>query len=79
MKEDEVHGQCDNSLLIEVVKSVAVLTSKFDSFEKVRSEDNMELKESVNKVDSMQEKIATVKVLVHHKTKFLSVLVNNLT
>lgn len=51
MKEDEVHGQCDNSLLIEVVKSVAVLTSKFDSFEKVRSEDNMELKESINKVD----------------------------
>ena len=52
MKEDdEVRGQCDNSLLIEVVKSVAVLTSKFDSFEKVRSEDNMELKESINKVD----------------------------
>ena len=51
MKEDEVHGQTDNSLLIEVVKSVAVLTSKFDSFEKVRSEDNMELKESIDKVD----------------------------
>ncbi len=51
MKEDEVHGQTDNSLLIEVVKSVAVLTSKFDSFEKVRSEDNVELKESINKVD----------------------------
>jgi hypothetical protein len=33
------------------VKSVAVLTSKFDSFEKVRSEDNMELKESIEKVD----------------------------
>lgn len=52
MKEDdEVRSQCDNSLLIEVVKSVAVLTSKFDSFEKVRSEDNMELKESIEKVD----------------------------
>lgn len=51
MKEDEVHGQTDNSLLIEVVKSVAVLTSKFDSFEKVRSEDNVELKESIDKVD----------------------------
>ena len=52
MKEDEaLHGQSDNSLLIEVVKSVAVLTSKFDSFEKVRSEDNVELKESIEKVD----------------------------
>jgi len=51
MKEDEVHGQCNDSLLLEVVKSVAVLTSKFDSFEKVRSEDNMELKESIEKVD----------------------------
>jgi len=52
MKEDEVmHAQCDNSLLVELVKSVAVLTSKFDTFEKVRSEDNVELKESINKVD----------------------------
>lgn len=52
MKDDEaLHGQSDNSLLIEVVKSVAVLTSKFDSFEKVRSEDNMELKESIEKVN----------------------------
>lgn len=59
MKEDEVHGQCDNSLLIEVVKSVAVLTSKFDSFEKVRSEDNMELKESVNKVDRKVDALDT--------------------
>lgn len=51
MKEEEVHGQTDSSLLIEVVKSVAVLTSKFDSFEKVRSEDNVELKESIERVD----------------------------
>jgi len=59
MKEDEVHGQCDDSLLIEIVKSVAVLTSKFDSFEKVRSEDNMELKESVNKVDRKVDALDT--------------------
>lgn len=52
MKEDEAMNiQNDNSLLIELVKSVAVLTSKFDAFEKVRGEDNVELKESVNKVD----------------------------
>lgn len=52
MKEDEVSkGQCSDSLLIELVKSVAVLTSKFEAFEKVRSEDNMELKESIDKVD----------------------------
>ncbi len=52
MKDDEVlHGQSDNSLLIEVVKSIAVLTSKFDSFEKLRSEDNVELKASIEKVD----------------------------
>ena len=51
-KEDEVmYGQSDNSLLIELVKSVAVLTSKFEAFEKVRSEDNVELKESIDKVD----------------------------
>ena len=52
MKDDEVlHGQSDNSLLIDVVKSIAVLTSKFDSFEKLRSEDNVELKASIEKVD----------------------------
>lgn len=52
MKDDEVlHGQSDNTLLIEVVKSIAVLTSKFDSFEKIRSEDNVELKASIEKVD----------------------------
>lgn len=52
MKEDVgTIGQCDNSLLVELIKSVAVLTSKFDSFEKVRSEDNVELKESIDKVD----------------------------
>ena len=54
MKEDEdvTHGQCSDSLLIEIVKNIAVLTSKFEAFEKVRSEDNMELKESIKKVDS---------------------------
>ena len=54
MEENEnvVHGQCSDSLLIEIVKNIAVLTSKFEAFEKVRSEDNMELKESIKKVDS---------------------------
>ena len=57
-KEDDVmHGQCDNSLLIELVKSVAVLTSKFDSFEKVRSEDNVELKEAIKNVDTKVDKL----------------------
>lgn len=57
-KEDEaVRGQSDNSLLIELVKSVAVLTSKFDSFEKVRSEDNVELKEAIKKVDDKVDKL----------------------
>lgn len=49
-KEDLSQGQ-SNSLLIELVKGVSLLTAKFDSFEKVRSEDNMELKESIEKVD----------------------------
>ena len=58
MKEDEVmHTQCDNSLLVELVKSVAVLTSKFDTFEKVRSEDNVELKEAIQKVDTKVDKL----------------------
>lgn len=54
MKEEgnEPRGQCSDSLLIEIVKNIAVLTSKFEAFEKVRSEDNMELKESIKKVDS---------------------------
>ena len=47
----------DNSLLIELVKSVAVLTSKFDSFEKERSEDNVELKASIKNVDEKVEKL----------------------
>ena len=49
--ENVTHGQCSDSLLIEIVKNIAVLTSKFEAFEKVRSEDNMELKESIDKVD----------------------------
>ena len=58
MEEREVmHGQSDNSLLIELVKSVAVLTSKFDTFEKVRSEDNVELKEAIKNVDDKVEKL----------------------
>lgn len=56
-EEDVVHGQCDNSLLIELVKSVAVLTSKFDTFEKVRSEDNVELKEAIKNVDGKVDKL----------------------
>lgn len=51
MKEDEVHGQTDNILLIQLVKEVSALTASFNSFEKSRSEDNMELKESIDKVD----------------------------
>lgn len=58
MKEDEaMHVQNDNSLLIELVKSVAVLTSKFDAFEKVRSEDNVELKDAIKKVDDKVDKL----------------------
>lgn len=56
-KSDTSYGQCDNSLLIELVKSVAVLTSKFDSFEKVRSEDNVELKEAIKNVDNKVDKL----------------------
>lgn len=51
MKEDEVHGQSDNVLLIQLVKDVAALTASFNSFEKDRSEDNVALKESIEKVD----------------------------
>lgn len=56
-ENEEVRGQSDNSLLIELVKSVAVLSSKFDSFEKVRSEDNVELKEAIKKVDDKVDKL----------------------
>lgn len=52
MKEDEMtHGQTDSVLLIQLVKDVAALTASFNSFEKSRSEDNVELKESIDKVD----------------------------
>lgn len=51
MKEDEVRGQSDNVLLIQLVKDVAALTASFNSFEKDRSEDNVALKESIEKVD----------------------------
>lgn len=51
-REDETtHGQTDNVLLIQLVKDVAALTASFNSFEKSRSEDNVELKESIEKVD----------------------------
>lgn len=50
-KEDEVRGQSDNVLLIQLVKDVAALTASFNSFEKDRSEDNVALKESIEKVD----------------------------
>lgn len=53
-KETKQH---DESLLIELVKGVAVLTSKFDTFEKDRSEDNVALKESIEKVDQKVEKL----------------------
>lgn len=53
-KETKQH---DESLLIELVKGVAVLTSKFDTFEKDRSEDNVALKESIEKVDQKVDKL----------------------
>lgn len=51
MEKDDVRGQSDNVLLIQLVKDVAALTASFDSFEKDRSEDNVALKESIEKVD----------------------------
>lgn len=51
MEDDVMHGQTDNVLLIQLVKDVAALTASFNSFEKSRSEDNVELKESIDKVD----------------------------
>ena len=51
MEKDEVRGQSDNVLLIQLVKDVAALTASFNSFEKDRSEDNVALKESIEKVD----------------------------
>jgi hypothetical protein len=50
-EKDEVRGQSDNVLLIQLVKDVAALTASFNSFEKDRSEDNVALKESIEKVD----------------------------
>lgn len=50
-ENDEVRGQTDNVLLIQLVKDVAALTASFNSFEKDRSEDNVALKESIEKVD----------------------------
>lgn len=55
--DDKETKQHDESLLIELVKGVAVLTSKFDTFEKDRSEDNVALKESIEKVDQKVEKL----------------------
>ena len=51
MEKDDVRGQSDNVLLIQLVKDVAALTARFNSFEKDRSEDNVALKESIEKVD----------------------------
>lgn len=51
MEKEDVHGQSDNVLLIQLVKDVAALTASFNSFEKDRSEDNVALKESIEKVD----------------------------
>lgn len=56
-KRQSTGQQYDNTLLIRLVESVAVLTSKFDSFEKVRSEDNVELKEAIEKVDLKVDKL----------------------
>lgn len=51
MEKDDVRGQSDNVLLIQLIKDVAALTASFSSFEKDRSEDNVALKESIEKVD----------------------------
>ena len=51
MEKEDVRGQSDNVLLIQLVKDVAALTASFNSFEKDRSEDNVALKESIEKVD----------------------------
>lgn len=51
MEKDDARGQGDNVLLIQLVKDVAALTASFNSFEKDRSEDNVALKESIEKVD----------------------------
>lgn len=51
MEKEDVRGQGDNVLLIQLVKDVAALTASFNSFEKDRSEDNVALKESIEKVD----------------------------
>ena len=56
-EQDTPKGHCSDSLLIELVKSVAVLTSKFEAFEKVRSEDNVELKEAIKNVDGKVDKL----------------------
>lgn len=56
-KQDNEYGQCNNPLLVQIVKDVAALTAKFDAFEKSRSEDNVELKEAIQKVDSKVDKL----------------------
>lgn len=49
---DVAHEQTtENALLIQLVKDVAALTSSFSNFEKNRNEDNVELKESIDRVD----------------------------
>lgn len=55
--QDNEHGQCNNPLLIRLIEGVAALTAKFDTFEKSRSEDNVELKEAIQKVDSKVDKL----------------------
>lgn len=47
----------NNSLLLQLIKDVSALSAKFDSFEKSRCEDNMELKESIKKVDDKVDKL----------------------
>ena len=56
-KQQTSGQQYDSTLLIRLIESVAVLTSKFDSFEKVRGEDNVELKEAISKVDLKVDKL----------------------
>ena len=57
MADSTTKEQCSDTLLIEIVKNTAVLASKFEAFEKSRQEDNVELKESVKKVDEKVDKL----------------------
>lgn len=57
---DNMDKKCDDgmfSMLLELTKSVAVLTAEFKSFKSERNEDNMELKESIKEVKADVKKL----------------------